>query len=53
MPRTKKTKVPIITSPKGMHDILPADQPLWEKLKKVGKDVADFYNFLRIDTPIL
>src|SRR3989344_5670878 len=36
-----------------MRDILPADQPLWEKLRKAGKDPAEFYNFLRIDTPIL
>ncbi len=50
---SKKPKAPIITSPKGMHDILPADQPLWEKVRKVGKEVADYYNFLKIETPIL
>ena len=49
----KKPKAAIITAPKGMRDILPADQPLWEKLRKAGKDTAEFYNFLRIDTPIL
>lgn len=50
-----KSKKPrfIIAAPKGMHDILPSDQPYWEKIKKTGKEVADFYNFLRIDTPIL
>ncbi len=49
----KKPKASIITSPKGMHDILPVDQPMWERLRKVGSDIADFYNFLRIDTPLL
>lgn len=36
-----------------MHDTLPEDQPLWDKIKKTTKEIADFYNFLRIDTPIL
>ena len=36
-----------------MHDTLPEDQPLWDKVKKTTKEIADFYNFLRIDTPIL
>lgn len=40
-------------SPKGMHDILPADWPLWDKVYKAAKDVADFYNFARIETPML
>ena len=49
----KKSKVSLITAPKGMHDILPEDQLLWEKIRKTAKGVADFYNFLKIDTPIL
>lgn len=40
-------------SPKGMHDILPQDQPWWDKIRKETKSVVDFYNYLRIDTPIL
>ncbi len=40
-------------SPKGMHDILPLDQPWWDKVKKITQEIADFYGFLRIDTPIL
>ncbi len=40
-------------SPKGMHDILPQDQPWWERLRKEMREVANFYNFLRIDTPVL
>ncbi len=49
----KKEKKVLTQSPKGMHDILPGEQPWWEKIRKVGKNIADFYNFLRIDTPIL
>lgn len=49
----KKPKPRLITAPKGMRDILPADQPMWEKIRKAVKDIAGYYNFLRIDTPIL
>jgi histidyl-tRNA synthetase len=40
-------------SPKGMRDILPLEQPFWEKIRKVSRDTAESYGFLRIDTPIL
>src|SRR3989344_1445055 len=53
MASNKKVKKSIITVPKGMHDILPDGQPLWEKIRKIAKETADFYNFSRIDTPIL
>lgn len=49
----KKVRAAPLSAPKGMHDILPGDQPLWEKIKKTSKDIADFYNFLRIETPLL
>lgn len=48
----KKEKV-ILQSPKGMRDILPNDQPFWEKARKSANKIADSFNFLRIDTPIL
>jgi len=47
-----KQKVSFQT-PRGMHDRLPADQPWWDRVSKVSKEIADFYNFLRIETPIL
>lgn len=50
---TKSKKLPAIQSPKGMHDILPSEQIWWERVKKESKEFAEFYNFLRIDTPIL
>ncbi|MBI2035306.1 MAG: histidine--tRNA ligase [Candidatus Liptonbacteria bacterium] len=49
----KKQKKFQFQSPKGMHDILPADQPWWDKIRKVSRDTAEFYNFLRIDTPMM
>jgi histidyl-tRNA synthetase len=36
-----------------MHDVLPEDQALWEKVRVTAKHVGDFYNFLRVDTPIV
>ncbi|MEK7590562.1 MAG: histidine--tRNA ligase [Patescibacteria group bacterium] len=47
------SKKQILHNPKGMHDILPSDQPIWEKIHRAVKEVADFYNYLKIDTPIL
>lgn len=43
----------ILQSPKGMRDILPVDQLLWEKARKSANKIADSFNFSRIDTPIL
>ena len=42
-----------IQSPRGMHDILPEDQPYWECIRDVVRKEAAAYNFERIDTPIL
>lgn len=50
--RTNKQSQPL-QSPKGMHDILPQDQPIWDKVRKASRYIADAYNFMRIDTPIL
>ncbi len=50
--KVKDEKVGFQT-PRGMHDILPVDQPWWDRVRKVARDLADFYNFNRIDTPIL
>ncbi len=42
-----------LQSVRGMHDILPADYPLWDKAIKTFKEIVDFYNFSPITTPIL
>ena len=48
-PRNKKT----FQAPRGMRDILPEEQPYWEKVKQVIKNLAQAYGFERLDTPIL
>ena len=46
----KKSK---FQSPIGMSDILPKEQDYFKKIYNVVSDVADFYGFGKIDTPIL
>ena len=36
-----------------MRDILPEDQPYWEKIRKAVSKVANDYNYGRIDTPMV
>lgn len=48
MPRRKA-----IQSVKGMHDILPEEQPWWEFIIKKSKPILEEYDFKKIDTPIL
>ena len=45
-----KVKLQNIT---GMHDILPQDQAYLKKIKKSIESITNYYNFGRIDTPIL
>ena len=40
-------------SPTGMHDILPDDQKYFQKIYHLIESIANFYNFGKIDTPIL
>ena len=37
----------------GTHDILPEDQPYFQKVFKTVEDIADYYGFQKIDTPII
>ena len=37
----------------GMHDVLPEDQIYFKKVNKTIEGVANYYNFQRIDTPVL
>src|SRR3989344_3599191 len=52
MPSAKPKKI-LLQSVKGMHDILPADQAVWDRLRKVTRDLGEDYNFMRIDTPLV
>ncbi len=40
-------------APTGMHDILPEEQKYFQKIYRVIESIADFYNFGKIETPIL
>ena len=40
-------------SPTGMHDILPEDQKYFKKIYDTVEEIAEFYNFKKIETPIL
>ncbi len=46
-------KKPKFQKPAGMHDILPGEQKYFQKIYNVCENVANFYGFKRIDTPIL
>lgn len=46
-----KEKAKSFQSPRGTHDILPIDQPLWEKVRSSIRHLSAFYGFERIDTP--
>jgi histidyl-tRNA synthetase len=46
-------KKPKFQTPTGMHDILPKDQKYFRKIYNVVEDIADFYRFSKIETPIL
>jgi histidyl-tRNA synthetase len=43
----------ILQKPTGMHDILALDQRYFQKIYNISKNIADFYGFNKIDTPIL
>ncbi len=46
-------KKPKFQTPTGMHDILPEDQKYYQRIYDVVSNIADFYGFGKIDTPIL
>ncbi len=46
-----REKLKSFQSPRGTHDILPAEQALWEKVRQSIRQLSTFYGFERIDTP--
>lgn len=48
-----KPKKQDLQTPKGMHDILPADQPYWALVLKKAKTLLEDYGFERIDVPVV
>ncbi len=47
------SKKEILQAPKGMHDILPADQPYWQFILKKARALLEDYGFEKIDTPVI
>jgi histidyl-tRNA synthetase len=48
-----KKAPPQIAPPRGMRDLLPADQPYWNKLRTACASIATAYGFDRIETPVV
>jgi histidyl-tRNA synthetase len=48
----KKAPTPI-NLVRGMKDILPADQPVWDLMRDKARELSQAYGFERIDTPFL
>lgn len=44
---------PKFQSPTGTHDILPQNQAYYDKIYSAVKNIVSFYDFEKIDTPIL
>lgn len=52
--KEKESKKPSpLQAPKGIRDILPEDSVYWDKMHESALEIADFYGFGHIDTPIL
>lgn len=41
-----------IEAPRGTHDILPADQPLWQLIVGEAERLCELYGYRRIQTPV-
>ncbi len=50
---TRKIKKRGFQTPTGMRDILPEDQRYYQKIYDIVENIAKFYGFEKIDTPIL
>jgi len=48
-----KKAVSPINLVRGTRDILPADQPVWDRIRDGARQLASSYGFERIDTPIM
>jgi histidyl-tRNA synthetase len=41
----------VIAAPRGTHDVLPSDQPQWERVTGAAKRLCEAYGYQRIQTP--
>ena len=51
--KSKSKAIELLSPPRGMHDLLPADAPAWDRVVDTSRKIADFYGFSEIKTPIL
>ena len=52
--KEKKKETPrTFQSVKGMHDVLPSDEPYWERIECATKAIAKAPGFARIEPPVL
>ncbi len=49
----KKANNKTIQKPRGMKDILPSEYPYYDFVLKTAKKIFEYYNYQRIETPIL
>ncbi len=42
----------LLQPPRGMRDILPADQPYWQQVRRISEKAATDFGYRRIDTPL-
>ena len=45
--------MPELQSPRGMHDLLPEDEPIWRRVRDACERVAHRYGYGLIETPIV
>ena len=43
----------LFSTPTGLHDILPEDQIYWDKIRQLVGELAKFYDFGLVSTPVL
>lgn len=53
MNQEKKEAIKNFQAPKGMHDILPVDQPYWDRIEAIVNDLARTYGFSKLEPPVL
>ncbi len=51
--KTPQKKNPSFQTPKGMRDLLPEETVFWDKALDAAREIAEFYGFGHIETPIL
>ncbi|MEA2006552.1 MAG: histidine--tRNA ligase [Patescibacteria group bacterium] len=49
----KKRRAKQFQTVRGMRDILPQDQPYWQRIRRAIDKIANDYNYQRIDTPVV